>query len=127
MSNEVDGYIAAAPRQAQPHLRELRRIIRAEAPDAQERISYKMPYYRLNGHLVYFACFKDHVSLFPAGHVATEGALSRYIQGKGTYQFPLDEPLPASEIRNLIRARVKENDAKARRTGSASRRAAKPR
>lgn len=127
MRNEVDSYIAAAPKQAQPYLRELRRIIRSEAPGAEERISYQMPYYRLHGHLVYFGCFKDHVSLFPAGHAATQGALTRYVKGKGTYQFPIDQPLPVAAIRELIRTRVKENDAKSNRTGSASPRAPKPR
>ena len=57
MSKEVDRYIAAAPRAAQPHLRRLRELIRQEAPQAEEGISYRMPYYRYHGHLMYFAAF----------------------------------------------------------------------
>lgn len=86
-----------------------------------------MPYYRYQGHLVYFAAFKDHVSLFPAGYAPKSGALTRYVKGKGTYQFPLDEPLPEAGIRQLVRTRVRENAAKARQAAPASRRAPKPR
>ncbi|HEV2413610.1 MAG TPA: DUF1801 domain-containing protein [Candidatus Dormibacteraeota bacterium] len=127
MKNDVDAYIAAAPKEVQAHLRRLRAIIKEEAPNAEERISYQMPYYRYLGHLVYFAGFKDHVSLFPAGYTNTRSALTRYVKGKGTYQFRLDEPLPEAEIRDLVRTRVTENDAKAKPTGSAAHASRKPR
>ncbi len=110
MKNEVDAYIAAAPPAAQPHLRKLREIIRAEAPAAEEGISYRMPYYRYHGHLMYFAAFKKHVGLFPVGNADKHLGMKDYMTGKGTYRFPLDQPLPVTEIRRLVRTRVKENE-----------------
>lgn len=105
----------------------MRALIKAEAPGASESISYQMPYYRYQGHLVYFAAFKDHVSLFPAGYADKSGTLTRYMKGKGTYQFPLDEPLPEADIRELVRTRVRENAAKAKQAPSSARLARKPR
>lgn len=121
MKNGVDAYIAAAPKNAQSYLRRLRAIIKSEAPKAEEGISYRMPYYRYRGHLMYFAAFKSHVGLYPVGNADKHLGMKKYMTGKGTYQFPLDQPLPESEIRKLVRTRVKENDAKAKRTEGASR------
>lgn len=113
MSREVDAYIAAAPKEAQPHLRQLRALIKEAAPEAEERISYRMPYYNYRGHLVYFSVFKNHVGLYPAGYAEKYPALSKYMAGKGTLRFPLHEPLPAALIKKFIKTRVKENEAKA--------------
>ena len=121
MRNEVDAYIAAAPKDAQSYLRRLRAIIKAEAPLAAEGISYRMPYYRYHGHLIYFAAFKNHVGLYPVGNADKHLGMKQYMTGKGTYQFPLDEPLPETEIRRLVRTRVKENDAKAKQTAAGAR------
>jgi uncharacterized protein YdhG (YjbR/CyaY superfamily) len=112
-STEVDAYIAAAPQAAQPHLRRLREIIEAEAPAATERISYRMPYYRYHGQLMYFGAFKDHVGLFPVGNADKHLGMAGYMTGKGTYRFPLDRALPVTRIRQLVKTRVKENEAKA--------------
>ena len=91
----------------------MRAIIREEAPEAQELISYGMPGYKLNGPLVYIAAFKKHVSLFPAGKVADfEDQLGGYKTSKGTIQFPLGQPLPEELIRSLVRGRVAQNLAK---------------
>lgn len=114
MTKEVDQYIAAAPRAAQPHLRLLRAIIREEAPNAEEVFSYRMPSYTYMGKLMYFASFKSHIGLYPVGNADKHLGMSRYMTGKGTYQFPLDEPLPEADIRSLVRTRVKENEAKAK-------------
>lgn len=121
MRNEVDAYIAAAPKNAQSYLRRLRAIIKAEAPRAAEGISYRMPYYSYHGHLMYFAAFKNHVGLYPVGNADKHLGMKQYMTGKGTYQFPLDEPLPEMEIRRLVRTRVKENDAKAKQTAAGAR------
>ncbi|HKB19261.1 MAG TPA: DUF1801 domain-containing protein [Candidatus Dormibacteraeota bacterium] len=116
----VDAYIGAASKQAQPLLRQLRELIRSGAPKAEERISYGMPYYRYHGHLMYFAAFKNHVGLFPVGNTDKHLGMSRWVTGKGTFRFPLDEPLPVTEIRRLVKTRVKENAAKvASNAGSA--------
>ena len=113
---DVDAYIAAAPKSAQPMLRRLRKIIKAAAPQAQERISYRMPYYDLNGRLVYFAAHTHHVGLYALGQTAelSKGPLARYVASKGTLQFPLDEPLPEAEITKLLKKRVSQNESKGR-------------
>jgi uncharacterized protein YdhG (YjbR/CyaY superfamily) len=110
---EVDAYIAAAPKTVQPSLRELRRLIKAAAPDAQERISYQIPYYDYHGRLVYFAAFKDHISFFVPGKATSKFAaeLKKYRPRKGseaTITFPLDEKLPATLVTKLVKARAKE-------------------
>ncbi len=122
MKNEVDAYIAAAPKAAQPHLRKLRAIIRSEAPRAEEEISYRMPAYAYHGRLMYFAAFKSHVGLFPVGNADKHLELKEYMTGKGTYRFPLDRPLPKGKIRELVRTRVKENEAKAAAGSGSARR-----
>lgn len=109
-SPEVDAYIAAAPKAAQSHLRRLRALIKAEAPKAEEVMSYRMPSYTYHGRLMYFAGFKNHVGLFPVGNADKHLEMKEYMTGKGTYRFPLDEPLPVEKIRRLVRTRVKEND-----------------
>jgi uncharacterized protein YdhG (YjbR/CyaY superfamily) len=112
VTNEVDAYIAAAPKAAQPHLRHLRSVIKEAAPKAEERISYGMPSYHYEGRLIYFAAFKTHVGVYPSFQ-AEKHNLAKYMAGQGTLRFPLDEPLPAALIRKLVKARVKEYDAKA--------------
>ena len=121
-SSEVDAYIAAAPKAAQPHLRRLRALIKAEAPKAEEVISYRMPSYTYQGKLMYFAAFKSHVGLFPVGNADKHLEMKQYMTGKGTYRFPLDEPLPVEKIRRLVRTRVEENE-----RAAASKAAARPR
>ena len=108
----VDKYIAAAPKGAQPLLRQLRELIRKEAPKAEEGISYGMPYYRYHGHLMYFAVFKNHIGLYPVGNTDKHLGMSEWVTGKGTFRFPLDQPLPVASIRHLVKTRVKENEAK---------------
>lgn len=89
----------------------MRKIIREAAPEAEEKIAYRMPAYAQNGPLVYFAAFKDHISLFPAGSPMESFPedLSVYRTSKGTLQFPLDKPLPYDLIRKIVRFRVAEN------------------
>jgi uncharacterized protein YdhG (YjbR/CyaY superfamily) len=109
----VDAYIAAAPKAAQPLLKQLRQTIKAAAPMADERISYGMPYYRFHGHLVYFAIFKDHIGVYPAGQAERYKGLKKYVTGKGTLRFPLDEPLPVDLIKKMVQDRAKESEARA--------------
>lgn len=112
---DVDDYIVQAAAEVQDKLKEFRRIIRANAPEAEENVSYGMPAYKYLGRpLVYFGAFKNHVSLFAAGSqmVAKKFAkeLEGLIQSKGTIQFPLDGPLPADLIAKIVKARVEENE-----------------
>jgi len=82
------------------------------APDAVESISYAMPAYKLNGKpLVYFAGYKNHIGFYatPTGHEAFKEELSKYKQGKGSVQFPVDEPMPLDLIRRIVAFRVENN------------------
>ena len=114
-SAEVDAYIAAAPKSVQPQLRELRALIRAEAPKATEKMSYGIPFYEYGtkpntfaSRLIYFAVQKKHIALYPAGDAK---GLERYLTERSTLRFPLEQPMPLARIRALIRARVKEREA----------------
>jgi uncharacterized protein YdhG (YjbR/CyaY superfamily) len=112
--SDVSAYIAAASPKARPMLRELRRIIRACAPGATERLSYKMPYYDYKGRLVYFAAFSNHVSLFAWGRpmqlLAKE--VKAYKTSTSTLQFPLGTRIPVALVKRLVKARVKDNEAR---------------
>ncbi|HWQ21353.1 MAG TPA: DUF1801 domain-containing protein [Clostridia bacterium] len=107
----IDAYIAQFPDEVQERLRTLRKIIRQAAPEAVERISYRMPTFVLHGNLVHFAAFKNHIGLYPApsGVDAFIAELSAYRSGKGSIQFPMDRPLPAELIGRIVRFRVAEN------------------
>jgi len=109
----VDEYLAAAAPTSKPTLLKLREIILSAAPGAEECISYQMPALRLNGMLVYYAAFKNHLSLFPGSSKMVDeqfrDELGAYITSKGTIQFPLDKPLPATLIKKIVKARLKEN------------------
>ena len=112
----VDAYIAAFPPPVKAILERIRRTIRRAAPDAEEIISYRMPAFRLNGVLVYFAAFKNHIGLFPpvGGDAALERAIAPYAGEKGNLRFPLDRPIPYGLIQRIARLRVKQDRAKAR-------------
>ena len=93
-------------------LLQIRQIIQDEAPDAVEGFAYQMPSYKTNGMpLVYFAGFKNHIGFYatPSGHTAFSQELSKYKQGKGSVQFPLDKPIPLDLIRQIVAFRVAEN------------------
>jgi uncharacterized protein YdhG (YjbR/CyaY superfamily) len=115
-AKSVDAYIAAAPMPAQPILRQLRQVITAAAPKAEERISYGTPKYQHHGRLAYFAAFKNHVGLYAVGkaHDRYTKELSAYLSGASTARFPIGQPLPVDLIRKVVQARVKENEAAAR-------------
>ena len=110
MKNEVDEYIAAAPSAAQPLLRRIRALIKKNAPDAEERISYRMPYYHYNGRLVYFAVHSNHVGVYALGQTHEAEGLQKYVAAKGTLQFPFNVELPEAKLSALIRKRVRENE-----------------
>ena len=110
----VDEYIATFPEDIQLKLKTIRKITKATAPQATEKLSYGMPYYGLNGRLLYFAAFKDHISLFamPSAIKIFAPEITNYQTSKGTIRFPLDKPLPVALIRKIIRYRTAENLAK---------------
>jgi uncharacterized protein YdhG (YjbR/CyaY superfamily) len=107
--------MAGFPRDIQKTIQAIRDYITAEAPEATEKIAYGMPSWYLSGHLVYFAAFKDHYSLFPGPAVIERFTeeLAPYRTGKGTLRFPLDMPLPWDILKKVIRLRIDENLKKA--------------
>ena len=109
---DVDAYIAAAPKEVQPKLREMRSLIQKTAPKAVEKISYGMPYYDYNGRLAYFSHWKSHVGLYVPTPVIQEHAteLTGYETNKATVRFPLEKKLPVGLIKKLVKARMKKNE-----------------
>ena len=108
---DVDRYIAGFPDNVRELLMQLRAAVREAAPEAEEVISYQMPAYRLQGMLVYFAGYKNHIGFYPtsSGIKAFKQELSAYKGAKGTVQFPLDKPLPLDIIKKIVAFRVAEN------------------
>ena len=106
----VADYIAAAPAAARPMLRELRRLVRRAAPDAEEKLSYRMPYYHQNGRVAYFAAHTHHVSLYAMGRAKAAFAkeMAPYRSSASTLRFPIGTRIPARLVTKLIRARVAE-------------------
>lgn len=104
-------YIENFPLETQKILKQVRSTIKKAAPKAEETISYGMPAFTLNGPLVYFAGYKTHIGLYalPSGHTAFKKELAAYKQGKGSVQFPIDEPMPLALITKIVKFRVKEN------------------
>lgn len=112
----IDEYIAGFPEETQEILELVRATIQKAAPDATEAISYAIPTFKLNGNLVHFAAFKTHIGFYPAptGGEAFKKELSVYKTGKGSVQFPIDEPMPLGLITRIVKFRVKENMEKAK-------------
>ena len=111
----IDEYIAGFPNDIQEKLQKIRMTIRKAAPKAEEKISYQIPAFALNGNLVWFAAFKKHIGFFPtsSGIREFEKELSIYKCSKGTAQFPLDKPIPLGLISRIVKFRLKENLARA--------------
>jgi uncharacterized protein YdhG (YjbR/CyaY superfamily) len=106
----IDEYIADFPPGIQAILERVRATVREIAPDAGERISYRMPAFFQDGALVYFAAFKKHIGLYPPVHDENlKRDLERYAGPKGNLQFPLAEPIPYELIARVVRARLREN------------------
>jgi uncharacterized protein YdhG (YjbR/CyaY superfamily) len=108
----VASYIAAFPPQTQRILKQIRATLKQSVPGLKEKISYRIPTLTLNGHyVIYFAGFRNHVSVYPAprGHESFKEALAKYKGGKGTAQFPLDQPVPHRLIARIAKFRAKQN------------------
>lgn len=112
----IDEYIAEFPKDVQKILEQVRATIKKAAPTAEEKISYGIPTFTLNGNLVHFGGFKNHVGFYPTptGTEAFEKELSVYKTGKGSIQFPLDKPMPLNLITKIVKFRVKKNLEKAK-------------
>ncbi|MEW6093284.1 MAG: DUF1801 domain-containing protein [Chloroflexota bacterium] len=114
-SNSIDEYIAAFPPDIQKKLQDIRAVVRAAAPEAEEKISYQMPAFFLKGNLVYFAVHKQHIGFYPApsGIKTFAKDLAQFKHSKGAVQFPLDKPMPLDLIARIVKYRVAENLKKA--------------
>ena len=107
----TDEYTSSFPEETQILLQEVRETIKNAAPNANESISYGMPAYKLNGKvLVYFAGYKNHIGFYatPTGHTEFTEELAKYKQGKGSVQFPINEPMPLDLITKIVKFRVSE-------------------
>jgi len=113
----IDEYIQTFPKETREILENIRQTIKKTAPGAEEAISYQIPTFKLNGNLVHFAAFKNHIGFYPApsGSAAFKKELSVYKAGKGSVQFPIDKPMPLALIKKIVKYRVKENLDKTRK------------
>lgn len=109
--SSIDEYIRSFPEHIRKKLEELRNAIKEFVPEAQEKISYQMPAFFLNGVLVWFAGFSKHIGFYPgaSGIDAFKSELSKYKHAKGSVQFPIEEPLPIELIKRIVSFRVEEN------------------
>lgn len=108
----IDTYIAGFPKVTQLILGTIRATIQETAPGAAEKISYGIPTFTWKGsNLVHFAAFKNHIGFYatPTGHEAFQEELSRYKQGKGSVQFPLEEPMPLDLIVRIVKFRIMQS------------------
>ncbi|KAB2328686.1 hypothetical protein F7731_24510 [Cytobacillus depressus] len=110
----IDEYILQYPQEIQEILKTLRKVIKESAPNAEEKISYGMPTFVLNGNLVHFAAFKNHIGFYPtpSGINTFKQELSGYKTSKGAVQFPIGKPIPYVLISKIVKFRVDENKSK---------------
>ena len=113
-AENIDQYIAAFPKDIQKLLKQMRTTIQKAVPKAEEAIKYAIPTFVLNGNLVHFAAFKNHIGFYPAprGIEEFKKELSVYEGSKGTVKFPLDKPLPLKLITSIVKFRAAQNMAK---------------
>lgn len=116
-ASNIDAYIAGFPEEVQAVLQQVRATIKAVVPEAVEAIKYDMPTFVLHGNLVHFAAFKKHIGFYPAptGDPAFEEALAGYKQGKGSVQFPLDQPMPLDLIVKMVKHRILKTAAQSKK------------
>jgi len=114
--NTIDAYIAGFPNNIQKMLEQIRATIKQAAPEAEETIKYGIPTFTLNGNLVHFAAFKNHIGFYPTptGIDSFKKELSVYKGAKGSVQFPLDKPLPLELIAQIVKFRVQKNSERAK-------------
>ena len=114
----VEAYLALVPPKERAVLKKIRETVRSVVPDADEKISYGIPAFVWNGNLPYYGAMKNHLSLFPGSKTVFEQfakELKPFDQsGKGTIRFTAEKPLPTALVKKIVRARVAENEARAK-------------
>lgn len=115
-AENIDDYMLQFPKDIQKLLKQMRSTIKKTAPKAEEAMKYGIPTFVLNGNLVHFAAYKNHIGFYPApsGLLAFKKEIARYKSSKGAVQFPIEEPLPLDLISKIIKFRVAENSAKSK-------------
>jgi uncharacterized protein YdhG (YjbR/CyaY superfamily) len=110
-SAPIDAYIATFPADVQAKLKKVRATIRKAAPTASEAIKYRIPTFVLDGNLIFFAGFKNHIGVYPP--VKSSGVLKKklaaYEGAGGSFRFPLDEAIPYDLITEIVKLRIKDN------------------
>ena len=117
LARNVDEYIESAPENVQRVLKDLRRAIKEAAAEAEETISYQIPAYKYRGPVVFFAAFEKHLSLYVPGESTIKKFRSRlkpYVISGATIRFTVENPLPASLVKEMVRSRMKENEMRAK-------------
>jgi uncharacterized protein YdhG (YjbR/CyaY superfamily) len=112
-AKNIDEYISGFPKDIQAMLNQIRATIKKSAPTAEEAIKYAIPTFVLNSrNLVHFAAFKNHIGFYPTptGIESFQKELSKYKQGKGSVQFPLDEPMPLTLITKIVKFNMARNE-----------------
>ncbi len=111
ISKNIDEYFVRFPKEVQQLLKKMRLTIKKAAPKAMEKISYGIPTFTLNGNLVHFAGYKNHIGFYPtpSGITAFKKELSTYKGAKGSVQFPINEPLPLNLVSRIVKFRVNES------------------
>ncbi len=116
---DFDKYISRFPTDIQKHLQQIRKTVKKIASEATETISYGLPAFNLNGkYLIYFAAYKNHIGLYPVpngGKELNKEFAPYSTSGKGTVQFPIDNPMPIELITKIVRFRIKDNIVKAKK------------
>jgi uncharacterized protein YdhG (YjbR/CyaY superfamily) len=107
----IDKYIANFPVESQVILQEIREVIKSIVPQAKETISYAIPTFKLNGNLVHFAAYKNHIGFYPGAAAidAFRNEISSYKSSKGAIQFPIHQPMPIDLIKKIVEFRVNQN------------------
>jgi uncharacterized protein YdhG (YjbR/CyaY superfamily) len=120
-AKNVDEYLAAVPSEVQPVLEKLRKTIRSAAPQAEEVISYQIPTYKYHGPLVHFAAFRNHCSFFAVSKSIIDrfsNDLEPWDTSGTTIHFSAKNPLPASLVKKIVKARIEENESRVKNTES---------
>jgi uncharacterized protein YdhG (YjbR/CyaY superfamily) len=118
-AKSIDEYIEGFPPDVQKILERVRKTIKKAAPGAEEAMKYGIPTFVLNGNLVHFGGYKEHIGFYPdpRGIDELKKELAPYQAGKGTLKFPLDRPIPFDLITKVVKLRVEQNLEKAKAKG----------
>lgn len=111
MYSTIDQYISEFWLETQNILNKIRKIIKSNAHEAQEAITYNIPTFKLNWNLVHFAAFKNHIGFYPTPSWINQfkDELSQFKTSKWAIQFPLDKEIPYNLIEKMVKYRVEEN------------------